>query len=160
MPGTHDARWTVRPPRAGDEPRWRELYAGYAAFYSIEQTDEMASLAWSWLLDPGHVVEGLVAVDEAGVIQGLAHFRAYPRPSAAALGGYLDDLFVDPAVRGAGAADALLEELRRVAGARGWTVVRWITAEDNRRARGVYDRHARRTGWVTYDMEPPAPLTP
>jgi hypothetical protein len=32
-------------------------------------------------------------------------------------------------------------------------VIRWITAEDNYRARGVYDRVAVRTPWVTYDIK-------
>jgi hypothetical protein len=34
------------------------------------------------------------------------------------------------------------------------TVVRWITAGDNRPARSVYDAHATATPWVTYDMPP------
>ena len=83
---------------------------------------------------------------------GIAHFRPFARPLAASTGCYLDDLFVDPQARGSGAVDALLTELRRVALARGWSVVRWITADDNHRARSVYDRYAERTMWITYDM--------
>lgn len=41
--------WSVRPVISGDERRWRELYAAYAAFYKVEQTEEMASRAWVWL---------------------------------------------------------------------------------------------------------------
>ena len=37
---------------------------------------------------------------------------------------------------------------------RGWSVVRWITAEDNATAQRLYDRHATRTPWVTYDLTP------
>ena len=37
---------------------------------------------------------------------------------------------------------------------RGWSVVRWITADDNYRGRGVYDRVAKRTMWITYDRTP------
>ena len=33
-----------------------------------------------------------------------------------------------------------------------WPFVRWITAEDNYRGRGVYDRTAEKTKWVTYQM--------
>jgi hypothetical protein len=44
--------WTVCPLRPEDEGRWRALYAGYAAFYKIEQTESMASQIWGWLLDP------------------------------------------------------------------------------------------------------------
>jgi hypothetical protein len=37
---------------------------------------------------------------------------------------------------------------------RGWSVIRWITAEANYRARAVYDRKAGRTKWLTYDLKP------
>ena len=37
--------------------------------------------------------------------------------------------------------------------ARGWSVIRWITAADNARARAVYDRVAVETPWVTYDIK-------
>jgi hypothetical protein len=32
--------------------------------------------------------------------------------------------------------------------------VRWLTADNNYRARGLYDRCATRTHWITYEMEP------
>jgi GNAT superfamily N-acetyltransferase len=146
--------WTVRPLLPEDEARWRDLCAGYAAFYKIEQTEAMASRVWGWLLDPAHSVEGIVAVDRSGQVQGLAHYRDFARPSSASMGGYLDDLFVDPDLRGEGAADVLLTELKRIGRERNWTVIRWITADDNYRARGKYDRFAVRTPWITYDMQP------
>ena len=37
--------------------------------------------------------------------------------------------------------------------ARGWGVIRWITGEDNTRARALYDRVAESTRWVTYDLK-------
>ena len=58
----------------------------------------------------------------------------------------------DPAARGSGAAEALLTALSAIGSARGWTVIRWITADDNYRARGLYDRLADRTKWITYDI--------
>ncbi|WP_235438754.1 hypothetical protein [Streptomyces yangpuensis] len=47
-----------------------------------------------------------------------------------------------------------LGALRGLAAERGWSVVRWITADDNHRARAKYDQVATRTMWVTYDMAP------
>ena len=67
-------------------------------------------------------------------------------------GGFLDDLFVDPEARGSGAAAALIRAVADEGRARGWTVIRWITAEDNYRARGLYDRLAEKTRWATYDL--------
>jgi GNAT superfamily N-acetyltransferase len=140
------------------EPRhradWERLFAGYAAFYHVEQTQEMRERVWQWLHDAGHELNGLIAEDAAGRALGLAHWRRYPRPSRASYGCYLDDLFVDPAHRGSGAAQALINELRMMAAREGWSVLRWMTADDNYRARTVYDRHAKRTMWITYDAEP------
>jgi ribosomal protein S18 acetylase RimI-like enzyme len=103
-------------------------------------------------------VDGFVAVDEAGRVAGLAHVRPFARPLSATVGGFLDDLYVDEQARGTGAVDALLQALQELAVERGWSVVRWITADDNFRARAKYDRVAVRTTWVTYDMPPGRPV--
>ncbi len=80
--------------------------------------------------------------------------REFCRPLDGSKGLYLDDLFVVPDARGAGAGTALLEELRTIAKDRGLSVVRWITAKDNQEARKLYDRVAEKTKWVTYDLVP------
>jgi GNAT superfamily N-acetyltransferase len=138
------------------EPRhradWDLLYAGYAEFYGVPQTPQMRDTVWAWIHDPAHELEALIAEDETGRAIGLAHLRAFARPLRATYGGYLDDLFVDPKHRGQGIADALLAACAERGRERGWNVIRWITAEDNARARGVYDRCATLTAWRTYDI--------
>ena len=144
----------VVPPAPAHREAWAQLYAQYADFYRREQTEEMRERVWGWLHDPAHELEGAVALNTRGVPVGFAHYRPFTRPLAASTGCFLDDLFVAPAARGTGAADTLLQHLRDEARQRGWTLIRWITAEDNYRARGMYDRVAARTDWVTYDLEP------
>lgn len=143
---------TIDRPRPEDWPHWRRLYDGYAAFYRVPMDDAIAHRLWSWIHDPAHVVEALLARDEAGTPIGLAHFRAMPRPLAGQEIGFLDDLFVDHAHRGRSIARLLLEAVAVEAARRGWAKVRWITADDNYRARALYDRLATRTMWVTYEM--------
>lgn len=143
----------IRRPTEADRLGWNKLYAGYADFYRVTQTGEMRDRVWSWIHDPGHTTEALVA-ERDGQLVGLAHFRPFARPLAASVGGYLDDLFVDPSARGSGAAECLINALKEEALRRGWTVIRWITAENNFRARAVYERVAERTNWVTYDLKP------
>lgn len=142
----------VRPVTDADRATWEQLYAGYAAFYSVAQTDAMRATVWGWLHDAAHGTEGLVA-EVNGVVVGLAHFRAFARPLSASVGGFLDDLFVGDAARGTGAAEALVQGVAEIGRRRGWTVIRWITAEDNYRARGLYDRLAEKTKWVSYDIK-------
>jgi GNAT superfamily N-acetyltransferase len=151
--GSAGSSWVLRTARDDDHDRWRELYRGYAVFYQVEQTDADAERVWSWIQDTHHELRCLLA-ERDGWVAGLAHYRPFARPLAASTGCYLDDLFVDPDARGTGAVDALLGGLRAIAGANGWTVVRWITADDNHRARSKYDQYATRTMWVTYDMTP------
>lgn len=135
-------------------PDWERLYAGYAEFYKVTQTPEMRAKVWGWIHDPAHQMEALAAeAPDDGRAVGLAHFRPFARPLSASTGGFLDDLFVDPTFRSGRVADALIGRLAEIGRERGWSVVRWITADDNYRARGVYDRLAQRTMWITYDIK-------
>ncbi len=143
---------TIRRPVKDDREAWERLYEGYAVFYGVAQTPEMRARVWGWILDPAHETEAFVAEDEDGGLTGLAHFRAFARPLSASVGGFLDDLFVPPEARGRSVADALIGAVAAEGRSRGWTVIRWITAEDNYRARAVYDRMAERTKWLTYDI--------
>lgn len=147
-------QWRLRAPQNSDRERWGVLYRGYTDFYRVPPSEEAADLVWSWLMDPGHEVNCLLAEDARRRVVGLAHYRPFARPLSASTGCYLDDLFVDPLERGSGAADALLAGLRDLAAERGWSVVRWITSDDNYRGRGKYDQYATRTPWITYDMTP------
>lgn len=143
----------VRELSAADRAAWESLYRGYADFYAVQTDAARLETLWGWLHDPDHPLEGLVC-EADGELLGLAHFRAMPSPLRGADIGFLDDLFVAPAVRGSGAAAALLDRLGVIARERGWDVVRWITADDNYRARGLYDRIATKTAWNTYELRP------
>lgn len=145
---------SVRPVRADDTAAWTSLYAHYRAFYRLPVDQAAVDRTWAWVREGEHGLVGLVAVDAADVPIALANLRWFARPSTASLGLYLDDLFTDPAVRGSGAARALLQRASGIAAERGAGVVRWITAEDNATARRLYDQVATQTAWVTYDMAP------
>ena len=156
---TARASWKVRPVRDDEFDAWTRLFRGYADFYNWPTSDEHQRQIWSWIHDD-RTVEALVAVRvddagrEVGAPDGLAHLREWVRPLRGAVCGYLDDLYVDPSVRGSGAVEALYAEMTRIARERGWAIIRWTTADDNYRARRVYDKVATRTTWITYDMTP------
>ncbi len=124
-----------------DKGDWRVLYNGYADFYRVEMTDAIADATFRWLLDPGHVLEGLITRDVEGRAVGMAHIRACPRPLGGHEVGFLDDLFVTPDARGQGAADAIFESLNALSKRRGWSSIRWVTQHFNDRGRRFYDRY-------------------
>lgn len=129
---------------------WDRLYSGYATYYKVEQTPEMRDRVWNWIMEGR--INCLMALDADGKPVGIAHVREFLRPLMSTVGGYLDDLFVDPGQRGAGVVDDLFEAVRKLGREKGWSLIRWITREDNYRARAVYDKLATRTNWTTYDM--------
>ena len=143
---------TVTRDVARFHAEWDALYTAYAAYYKVDQNQEMRDRTWSWIME-GKIF-CFMAVNGDGRPVGIAHVREFLRPLASSVAGYLDDLFVDPAARGSGAVDALFDAARELGRERQWSVIRWITRDDNYRARSVYDKLATRTNWVTYDLMP------
>ena len=136
----------------GDRAQWKLLYHGYAEFYRVPMNDEILDTVWGWIQDADNPFFGLVAKNEAGDCVGFMHCRQMPSPLRGAQVGFLDDLFVAPDARGQGVVEALYEALNRLGREQGWPFIRWITAEDNARARAVYDKLSDKTHWVTYQM--------
>ena len=144
---------TIRAAWPDDEAEWRELFRAYGVFYETEFNDSVLEAVWWQLLEDGSGVDALVA-ELDGAIVGLAHFRSHPDTFTGGRDWYLDDLFVDPEVRGSGIATALIEHLIGLARASEPAgTLRWITADDNARAQRVYDRIATKTSWVTYEVK-------
>ncbi len=83
-----------------DKADWRVLFEGYADFYDVAMSDEIAERVWTLLLDPSHVLEGLLSRDSDGLAVGIAHVRACPRSLGGYDIGFLDDIFVLPEARG------------------------------------------------------------
>ena len=135
-----------------DRVEWEVLYYGYAEFYKVPMNQEILDTVWSWIFDKNNAFYALVAKDDTGRYLGLMHYRAMPSPLRGKRVGFLDDLFIKPEFRGNGVVDALYEALKRSALDKGWPFIRWITAENNYRGRGVYDKLSDKTQWVTYQM--------
>ncbi len=145
----------VRPVAEGDHEAWAALYRGYRDFYAKPHDPSVFETVWGWLMDPAHESRGLVAECD-GQLLGIGHFRRFARPIDGGHGLYLDDLFTAPEARGSGAGSAILHRLAEIAHDEGASLVRWITAESNTTARSLYDRVAKQTPWVTYDLQPVA----
>jgi len=145
---------TIQEPGESDRGDWEHLYRGYAKFYQVPMNDEILAAVWGWIFDPRKEFHCILAREDDGPAVGLMHFRPMFSPARGAIAGFLDDLFVEPSARGRGIVDRLFEELSTRARDQGWPVVRWITRDNNYRARAVYDRVALRTDWITYELNP------
>ena len=142
----------IREIQLKDKERWEKLYKGYADFYKVEMNDKILQTVWSWLHDKSHDVEGLVYEVEDKII-GLAHYRRMPSPLRGQYIGFLDDLFVDPKYRGQKIGEKLINQMKEISISRGWNLVRWITRNDNTKAKSLYDRVSEKTTWDVYELK-------
>jgi GNAT superfamily N-acetyltransferase len=139
----------VRPLAAGDEPRWRGLWAAYLAFYGVERPDEVFAETFRRLLDAAEPMHGLVATRDGAVV-GIANLIVHRHGWSVADVLYLQDLFVDPEARGTGAGRALIEAAYALADREGLASVYWMTQEFNYTGRMLYDRVGVRTPFIKY----------
>ena len=142
----------IRDIQSKDKEQWEKLYRSYADFYKVEMNDKILQTVWKWLHDKSHEVNGLV-YEVDGNIVGLAHYRRMPSPLRGQDIGFLDDLFVDPEHRGQRIGEKLINKLREISKSKRWNLVRWITREDNLRAKSLYNRVSEKTTWDVYELK-------
>jgi ribosomal protein S18 acetylase RimI-like enzyme len=142
----------IRQIKQEDKKDWEKLYRGYADFYKVEMNDEILATVWKWLFDQKHEVSGLVYEEKSKVVA-LAHYRKMPSPLRGKYIGFLDDLFVDPEHRGKKIGEKILNELKNISQKNRWGLIRWITRNDNVRAKSLYDKVSEKTTWDTYELK-------
>jgi GNAT superfamily N-acetyltransferase len=140
---------TVRAATSADEPRWRELWAGYNAFYETEIPEAITQSTWRRILNPAVPVLGRVAELDGRVV-GFSNSVLHESTWAAAPICYLEDLFVDQTARGAGVGGMLLQDLVVLARQNGWSKLYWHTRAGNATARRLYDIFTRADDFVRY----------
>jgi GNAT superfamily N-acetyltransferase len=130
----------IRPISQNDKTRWLELFKQYIEFYKSQLSNEQYELTWQ-RINSEYNMHGLLA-EKDGQIIGLAHFIFRPDTWEVADFCYLEDLYVDPRVRGVGVGRALIKAVEQIAIEKGSKRLYWTTAEDNEVARKLYDKLA------------------
>jgi len=130
----------IRPIVSTDKDRWLDLFKQYITFYKSSLTEEQFELTWN-RINSDFNINGLIA-ELDGQIVGFAHYIFRPTTWDPNDFCYLEDLFVDPVVRGKGVGYALIKELENIAVSKGSKRLYWTTAPDNSTARKLYDRVA------------------
>lgn len=144
-----------------DLPDLLPLLRDYCTFYAAKPGDEkLLDLSRALLADPDGEGFQLIARTDDGRAVGFATIYWSWSTLSASRTAILNDLFVCTDARGAGLAEALLEEARQRCAPRA-TMLTWQTAPDNIRAQRVYERtHAAREEWIAYSLPTRSPSAP
>ena len=141
----------IRELKETDKDRWLELWAGYQEFYKSNLSPEQTEFTWKRLINNEQKMYGFVAENESGVI-GFTHCLFRPSTWTETDYCYLEDLFVDPSIRGRGVGRALMNRVVELAKEKNSKRVYWTTQEFNKTARVLYDSITSVSEFVQYRL--------
>lgn len=141
----------VRDAVMADHPEWYRMWLGYCAHYGISPPAEDSRELWRRVMQPDFPMGTLVC---GAPLVGFANYVLRPHTFSSRMVCYLEDLWVEPSARGARWGQKLIEALVARGRDRGWRRIYWHTEADNP-ARRLYDRAARLTDYVRYDISLP-----
>ena len=143
---------SIRPLISADYEVWKKLWRGYIDFYEATIPDEQFGITWDRLMDPKYNQLG-IAVLLDGKVEGITHYSFQNSTWAPVNYCYLEDLFVNPEVRGKGLGRALIDAVLVEAKAAGSSRLYWNTDRTNETARKLYDSYVQESGKVQYRIK-------
>jgi GNAT superfamily N-acetyltransferase len=135
-----------------DRAAWNPLWQGYLEFYQVDLAADVTELTWRRLLDPGEPMCALGLFADGKLI-GFAHLVFHRSTWSAGPYCYLEDLYVDKDRRGKGAGRILIEAAAQGARGAGATQLYWLTHETNQQAMALYDKVAKKSGFLHYQRK-------
>ncbi|MGL5361481.1 MAG: GNAT family N-acetyltransferase [Bosea sp. (in: a-proteobacteria)] len=147
---------TLRPLASDDMDAWEPLWQGYLTFYKASLPAFVTRLTFSRLTGGKEPMGGFVA-ERDGQMIGIVHWVLHRTCWSAKDICYLQDLFVDPAIRGGGVGRKLIDAVYQMASEKDCFRVYWQTHESNTQAMELYNKVAQHSGFVVYRQPIPAP---
>ncbi|MEM8876901.1 MAG: GNAT family N-acetyltransferase [Pseudomonadota bacterium] len=142
--------WSIRSLNENDFDQWLPLWQGYLTYYESSVSDQVTDTTWSRIITPGEQPHGLCVVDPIGRLGGIVHYLFHRSTWTETSYCYLEDLFVDPAIRGQGLGGRLIAAVEQMATEEGATRLYWNTQHFNTRARVLYDRVSTLSPFIQY----------
>lgn len=135
-----------------DKLQWYSLWQGYLKFYKSHVAEEVTEQTWNRLRSNEYEnIYGYAASIE-GRIVGIVHVIEHASCWTIKPYAYLQDLFTHEAYRGLGIASRLIEHVNIQAKQRQCDRVYWLTHQDNLVAQNLYDKVAKKTGFIQYRL--------
>ncbi len=132
--------------------QWLNLWKNYQKFYQVNLSSEVNQNTWTKLTHPNfssmYGFATLVDQKIVGIVHIIEHESCWTLQPYA----YLQDLFVDEHYRGLGIAKKLILTAEQQTQQRQCDRLYWLTHQDNVTAQQLYDKIARKTGFIQYRL--------
>jgi GNAT superfamily N-acetyltransferase len=146
----------IRPINKFDYEAWLPLWNSYNAFYGRHGPTALdltiTEVTWARFLNDHEPVHAFVA-EQNGQLIGLVHYIFHRSTTRLTDVCYLQDLYVNKDLRGAGVGRQLIKAVYDAAKTAGSTRVYWQTQDSNTTARTLYDKVANHLGFIVYSQE-------
>jgi GNAT superfamily N-acetyltransferase len=146
----------IKPITNTDYEAWLPLWDGYNSFYGRQGKTALnlniTQTTWARFLNEKEPVNAFVA-EQNGQLVGLVHFIFHRSTIRLNDVCYLQDLYVDKDLRGAGIGRQLIKAVYDAALKAGSTRVYWLTQDSNIAGRALYDQVAKHMGFIMYSNE-------
>jgi GNAT superfamily N-acetyltransferase len=143
---------TIHTLCATDFDAWNSLWQAYLVFYKSSVPDDVTANAFAAMTGDDPSTGGFLARDADGQPVGMVNWLDHRTNWAIGDSCYLQDLYVNEAGRGLGTGRALIEAVATAASARGCNRVYWQTHESNETAMVLYDKVAKKSGFLVYHL--------
>jgi GNAT superfamily N-acetyltransferase len=157
--GATESLLRVRRLERADAAQWRSLWEQYLrptaesrlpGFYLQRPREQVIEATFARLVDPAQQPHAFVAV-HADQLVGFLHYVFHPSTWSLTPVCYLEDLYVEPGMRRAGAGSALVRALYAAADEANAAAVYWVSHKSNTEGRGLFRTLARSTDFIRYE---------
>ncbi len=135
---------------------WNELWQKYLKFYQTSLPDSVTKVTWERIMEPEQNIfsfGGYWAADGAKELVGFTNFLYHSSTWSEQGYCYLEDLYVEERFRGKGFGRLLIEAVWDDCLRKGVKRLYWKTQDKNRIARIMYDKVAKQSGFIEYEIE-------
>ncbi|KAJ4360064.1 D-amino-acid N-acetyltransferase [Didymosphaeria variabile] len=138
-----------------DWTQWQNLFRQYIAFYQTSIPETQYQNTFDRIIDPSGDLHALAIREEDGSLNGIAHYLFHTSSWSDKPVCYLNDLFVNPDIRGKGYGRKLIVACGKAAEERGCSKYYWLTRHENAVARKLYDTFGD-SGYAEYRVKLPS----
>ena len=135
---------------------WNELWQKYLKFYQTSLPDSVTKVTWERIMEPEQNIfsfGGYWAGDGTKELVGFTNFLYHSSTWSEQGYCYLEDLYVEERFRGKGFGRLLIEAVWDDCLRKGVKRLYWKTQDKNRIARIMYDKVAKQSGFIEYEIE-------